>query len=210
MSGLEDIARLIDRYKVLVDKVSLQSTDTESKKEFVKAVIRLYTKILEYQIHAVCYFGRNTFIRILGNIPKIDDWAKRLQAVKEEDVACQKHMNILVWEDQHAGMITLKQIMEQQNQRLHEECAKRNSIPEQAETDNILSWISPIPVGDDHETVRANLGSRYNASGRWLLTCTEYSTGRAALLGCSGFGVLWIWANFASFSRNSTVLTRSY
>ena len=89
-------------------------------------------------------------------------------------MACERLINILVLEDQHANTNTLKQVMEQQIQLLQEEFTKRDSVLEQRETAEILSWVSPIPVGDDHEAVQSKLGSCYNASGRWLLTSEEF------------------------------------
>lgn len=43
------------------------------------------------------------------------------------------------------------------------------------ENKSIISWLSNLKYGQDHENARTKLGSTYSDSGQWLLHSSEYA-----------------------------------
>jgi N-terminal domain of NWD NACHT-NTPase/NACHT domain len=184
MKGLEDITNLIARYTA-VEAIYLTRDDITLKKEFEDAVISLYARILEYQANAACYFGRNTFVRFLRNIPKMDKWVELLTEIRGLDAHCRELTEIFDSKDQKKVNETLKDILDGQDRQIYKLLGALRD--EDDKNKEIIRWVSDIEVVVDHDRVREKLGPSYWNSGGWLLTRDEFIRWKEAVS-----GVFWL------------------
>ena len=87
VSGVEEVSAIISRYKH-VEVVSQQRKETKFRVEFETHLIELYKHILRYQVSAVRFYQRNTGLRFLRAIPKLDDVSDIMSDVRQNDKRC--------------------------------------------------------------------------------------------------------------------------
>lgn len=87
VAGVESTASIISRYKH-VEVICSNRADVKFKSEFEEPLIAMYKNILKYQVSAACYYQRNTIIRFLRSIPKLDDVQDVLSEVCRYDATC--------------------------------------------------------------------------------------------------------------------------
>lgn len=87
VSGVEEVSAIISRYKH-VEVVSQQRKDAKFRVEFENYLIELYKHILRYQVFAARFYQRNTGLRFLRAIPKLDDVSDIMSDVRQNDKRC--------------------------------------------------------------------------------------------------------------------------
>jgi len=98
MAGLEQISYIIPQCRVR-ERLYLNVPLTDTLEELEKRVIRLYTKILEYQIRMYNHLGRRTVDRGLRNLVKADSWSGWLTKIQTLDDSCSKITDLIDVED---------------------------------------------------------------------------------------------------------------
>ena len=137
-----------DSYKTLL----YQGLD----EKFATEIVKLYAKILKYQMKAACDLNRNTLSTFLRNIPKIDDWKGMMQEVHEQDSQCQRYETLNF---NAQGKL--------QDERL---AAQKKT----EDIERILLKISQLDVERDHDNVRYRLSDAYWGSGQWFFSSDQF------------------------------------
>lgn len=99
INGLEYISNVVCRY-VQIEQVYFQSEELTLRNDLEKAIMKLYTQILEYQARAARHFNRNTGHQAGRNIVEADGWASILESIKESEEECDKFREIIDASDQ--------------------------------------------------------------------------------------------------------------
>ena len=93
--------------------------DTELKVEYRESLTTLYARILD-QATAVCHFARNTLLRTIRSTLQLEDWSKLLEDVNAKDITCKELTDVFNSQDQRAGMLLLKEALEQNDSKLQD------------------------------------------------------------------------------------------
>ena len=170
-----------------VSKPRIERTEDqyELEQQFRISVIKLYKKVLEYQMKAASYLNKGTLVRIVRNLPKVDDWTGMLAAISRLDTECGRYESIAHSKDLNLGFKSILQSFQDREKRLEELIIGQNR-KEQAAL-KLVNLVSADMVGQDHEDVRSRLGSQYWGSGQWLLRHDHYTGWRE-----SNSDVLWL------------------
>ena len=176
LSGLEMITDLVARHRIVDEHLTRDhrpdSSNLNSDVEYRKILIKLYTKVLEFQAKAACYLSHGTLIRFARNIPKIDDWATLQSSIVRIETECREYTSFKFAMDQQSSMRSLIELLDEQEERLTNLIANQNLQQDAALM--VTSLISDISVGQDHEDIRTRLGSQYWDSGQWLFKSYQY------------------------------------
>ncbi|MCJ1243178.1 hypothetical protein MMC30_000375 [Trapelia coarctata] len=141
LDGLEDVTKLISRYNA-VEQAYLKRETASLKDEIEVVVIQLYTRILEFQAKAACYFDRSTPSRILLNILKADDWAGLLKQIEKLDTQCRELQHNYDSLDRQEGMTVMMRLLQEQDRTL-QTLVGRSSAPDMGRQDVIeMAYVS--------------------------------------------------------------------
>lgn len=189
LSGLETITDLVARYRIvdehLAQRASPRRSDLDSEVGYRKILVKLYTRVLEFQAKAVCYLDHGTLARFALNIPKVDDWRTLLSTILRIDTECRAYTSLRFAMNQESQLQGLIESLDKQkrltvlsaNQRIQQDAALM-----------VARLISDIPVVQDHEDVRTRLGSQYWDSGQWLFQTQQYFDWNT----CDSSSMLWL------------------
>ena len=125
--------------------------------KFATEIVKLYAKILKYQMKAACDLNRSTLSTFLRNIPKIDDWKGMMQEVYEQSSQCQRYETLNF----------------NAQAKLRDEKLAAQKKTEDIEM--IVFKISQLDVERDHENVRYRLSDAYWGSGQWFFSSNEFT-----------------------------------
>ena len=127
-------------------------------KKYADEIVKLYAKILKYQMMAVCGLNRSTLSTVARNIPKIDDWKGMMQEIAEQDSHCQRYQSFIF------------------NAREKLQAAEASAQRKKSRIGTFVSRLSHVEVRKDHEHVRHRLNPKYWGSGQWLFDSEEFTT----------------------------------
>ena len=154
----------------------------ENNAGFEASIIKVYSSILLFQVQAALYFHRSTMTRVVSNIVKLVEWKDLLSNIRKDDHNCVAtasmiriaHMGSFV-NGIHGSLLEMKQRCEEIHD-ISKVLHKFGEDWEKKQTSNagIVSWVSDIPVGEEHERVRVKLGARYWDAGQWFLQILEF------------------------------------
>lgn len=166
ISGLETVTKIVFSYRMAED--AFFDEDPSITEFYIKAVLDLYVKVIEYQASAAQYFGKQTIERLgktilLGS----KQWANSPAEIAELDDACRRSLSFLGLKSQAAANKTMTAYLEQQDQILRSILS--DTIARNNEVAQVMEWVSPIPYERDHADVRQKLGDVHFNSGHWLL-----------------------------------------
>jgi hypothetical protein len=164
--GLERVTQIIGQHATFFD-VCFQFHDksTSLPDEVGNLIIDLYSSILEYEVVAACFFQKTTLKRYGRAVPRIDDFKGLLEQIKSKESATQRALR------QHKDLVDRKMMIEILNYTgrilgtLEDESGKKYRM---------LSWLSDIKYGQDHDNAQEKLGRSYLESGQWLFQSKEY------------------------------------
>ncbi|PQE17175.1 ankyrin repeat protein [Rutstroemia sp. NJR-2017a WRK4] len=131
------------------------------------------------------YFGQNTLKRIWKNATGSTSWSDNSTKIVTQDDNCRRVIQLL-------GFGQLQYNLEKQRSALNQIIQFASNL--EKEKRDILSWISTVPYGADHDNVRERLGKDYQYSGRWLFKHPRFqkwqhsSSGVFCLRGTAGTG----------------------
>jgi hypothetical protein len=182
LNGLEQVTKILWCYAAADRALFVDPTTRDS---YSKVLLPLYIALLKYNCTAAQYFGQKTLKRIWKNTTGSISWSDNSAQIVVLDDDCRKTL-------QAFGVGRLQQLLE--NQRLVLEQIIKSANSSRIERQEILSWMSTVPYGADHDNVRENLGERYHSSGRWLFRHTKFQewqsseSGVFVLRGTAGTG----------------------
>ena len=184
------ITDLVARHKIVDEHLSRGSlpngSDLDSEVEYRKILIKLYTKVLEFQAKAACYLSHGTLTRFARNIPKIDDWKMLQSSIVQIEAECREYTSLKFALEQQSSLRALIVSLDEQEERLTDLIADQNL--QQAAALMVTRLISDISVGQDHEDIRTRLGSQYWDSGQWLFKYRQYLD----WTNCDSSSMLWL------------------
>ena len=170
------ITDLVARHRIVDEHLSqgslLHGPDLDSKVEYRVILIKLYTKVLEFQAKAACYLSHGTLTRFARNIPKVDDWRTLQSSIVRIETECREYMSLNFALGQQSSLRVLIDSLDEQEESLADLIANQNLQQDAALM--VTRLISDISVGQDHEDIRSRLGSQYWDSGQWLLKSQQY------------------------------------
>ena len=115
VAGVEEVTKVISRYKQ-VEVICRKRAEVILDNDFEEQLLNLYEQILRYQILAAGYYQRNTAIRIIRSIPKLDDVSDVLAHIRGSDSECRELLWVLFTKDEilrHSDVLTfLKNLKE--------------------------------------------------------------------------------------------------
>jgi hypothetical protein len=163
VDGLSSLAFITERYERVERRYTSGSLPTAPK--FEEALLELYQAILLFYAKCACYFAKRTYKIFLHNLIKLEDWTGSLSAVSKADQDCKDSTGILSHEaiDRDLQQLLLSN--------------------KQEKTRRVLSWLSHVEVGKQHNLVRSQL-VRYPAAGSWFLQSSAFESWDS--------GVLWL------------------
>ena len=176
LSGLEMITDLVARHRIVDEHLTRNSppngSDLGSEVEYRKILIKLYTKVLEFQAKAACYLSHGTLTRFARNIPKIDDWRNLQSSIVQIEAECREYTSLTFALKHQFSLRVLIESLDEQEERLTNFIENQNLKQDAALM--VTRLISDISVGQDHEDIRTRLGSQYWVSGQWLFKTSQY------------------------------------
>jgi len=134
---------------------------------------------------AAQYFGRKTLKRIWKNTTGPTSWSDNSAKIVIQDDDCRRAIQLF-------GFGCLQHNLEKQRSVLDQIIKFASSS--RMEKRDILSWMSTVPYGADHDNVRENLGKAHQSSGQWIFKHPEFqewqhsSSGVFVLRGTAGTG----------------------
>lgn len=140
---------------------------------FEKALVDLYTRILEYQAVAASYLGGHTLERIGRAIPKIDDFSGLVKDVQDKDEECRRIIALFdskEVEDRHTQGVRVARLTGKAEQLIG------NQQNLKGEHEKVQRWLSDAQYGRDHDSARRKLGQQYASSGKWLFESHQYKS----------------------------------
>jgi hypothetical protein len=78
--------------KLLLDENKGETSTAALRNELEKDIVRLFQKLLLYQMRSICLYHRNGAAIVSRNMLRIDDWAGQLNSIKEAEGAVQSDM----------------------------------------------------------------------------------------------------------------------
>ena len=184
------ITDLVARHRIVDEHLTrgslLDGLDLDLEVEYRKILIKLYTKVLEFQAKAACYLSHGTLTRFARNIPKIDDWRTLQSSIIRIEAECRDEMSFLFVMKQQCSMRDLIESLDEQGDRLTDLIA--NQSLQQDAALMVTRLISDISVGQDHEDIRTRLGPQYWDSGQWLFKSRQYLDWAT----CDFSSILWL------------------
>lgn len=182
LQGLERVTKILWCYTA--GEAALLG-DANTRKTYSKVLLPLYVELLKYQAVAAQYFGLSTPKRMWKNMAGSTTWSDNSAQIVTLDDDCRRAIELL-------GFGRLQELLNKRNEGLKHILGQANSS--RIEKHEILSWISTVPYGADHDNVRENLGEFYQSSGQWLFQLPEFqdwqlsSSGIFLLRGTAGTG----------------------
>ncbi|KKF93679.1 Vegetative incompatibility protein HET-E-1 [Ceratocystis platani] len=82
------VTEALENRKGLQDKTSTAAMQNELKKD----IVRLFQRLLLYQMRSICLYHRNSAAIILRDLLRVDNWADQLNTIREAEEAVQYHM----------------------------------------------------------------------------------------------------------------------
>ncbi|KAL2888317.1 Vegetative incompatibility protein HET-E-1 [Ceratocystis lukuohia] len=82
------VTEALENRKGLEDKTSTAAMQNELKKD----IVRLFQRLLLYQMRSICLYHRNSAAIILRDLLRVDNWADQLNTIREAEEAVQYHM----------------------------------------------------------------------------------------------------------------------
>ena len=187
LDGLEEISTIIAKY-IAIEDVYVQTLEgragIEGAAGFELAIIKVYSCVLQYQIQTALHFHRKTMARAAANVIKLVDWDALLARIKSSDEECVRITSMTSMANMTSSITSISNDLAgvinrwDEINRINESLQKMQESWDAKHSDNakVISWVSDIHVGEDHERIRTKLGARYWQSGQWFFQSSEYRT----------------------------------
>ena len=133
-------------------------------KKYGAEIVKLYAKIVKYQMKAAYDLNRSKLSTFVRNIPEIDDWKGMMGEIDEQDLQCQRYETLVYRSDTVSEFNAQEKLQD----------AKVSSQKKSEKVETFVSSLSYLDIERDHEDVRYRLRPEYWGSGQWLFRSTEF------------------------------------
>ena len=189
VSAVKEVSILICRYKH-VENNCQRRQDVEFRDHLESLLVKLYKKILQFQVAAAYYYGRNTGLRFLRSTLKLDDVTDILSKIRRLDTECTAMNEVFNTQDEilrHSELLLLLKSGKQTLDTMAWQISKREEL-----TSNIQEGPIHVPfpfAADPKFTGRGDTIKRIDLGFRTYR--------RLALVGWAGIGKSHIAIEYA-------------
>jgi len=166
LTGLERVTKILWCYAA-ADKALFM--DLTTRDTYSKVLLPLYIELLKYICTAAQYFGQKTLKRVWKNTTGSISWSDNSAQIVVLDDDCRRAIQLL-------GFGRLQNLLE--NQRLDLEQIIKSAKSSRIEKQEILSWMSTVPYGADHDNVEKTLANHTNLLGGGFSGIQNFKNGR--------------------------------
>ena len=178
LSDAEEIALIISRYKQ-VEAIYLERNGLKLQLDFEKQLVNLYKLILKHQLALAIYYQRNTMLRLLRSVPKLDDKSDLVNVIRKADKECQAFQQLFDSEDAALRNENISDLFNQHVKLLEKMINELQN--NDAKNTAILQWISSSLFDEPHNRNRNKLkDGGYLESGQWLFQNTNFQMWNSA------------------------------
>jgi hypothetical protein len=153
-SGVEMIAKIVERYAAIEQSLAVLPMEHRLNSR----IVEFYSLILEFEVTAACYMKKNTLTR--WAVPKLEDFVGLRKNIQERD---REFESVLLTSQSLQTQYHLIEILKTSDQLLE----KLNK--EEMKSKALISWLTSIKHGEDHDLAREKLGSKYAHTGQWFM-----------------------------------------
>ncbi|KAM5353453.1 hypothetical protein ACJ41O_000103 [Fusarium nematophilum] len=186
------IAYVLSRMEWYWNLVSLLLDENKAEQSFAglrvqleKHVVRLYEKLLSYQMKSVCLYRRNWAAVIGRDMVKIDDWAGQLSEIQEAEAAVQRDMEQYNTEESKMQLRKLTDAasaIEMNLQDIHSAIQDQTRQQEKRHQDDrdkqCLKDLRETDPRDDKTRIQDTKGGLLRDSYRWILDHDDFQRWR--------------------------------
>ena len=203
VAGVEEVSWVINRYKY----VESVFAETGFTRDFEQLLITLYVSVLKYQVLAASYYRRNSGMRFLRSIPKLDDLSETLADIRRHDEACTALGRIFDVKEGQLRHREIRSILLDFDKKMELGLAevtrelRNTAIPDPSKSAGLPEVpfpFAPDPKFTGRETVIADLDAGFG------------NFRRMALVGWAGVGKSQVAIEYAHRVRKSRPSTRIY
>jgi len=166
---------------LLLDENKGETSTAALRDELEKDIVRLFQKLLLYQMRSICLYHRNGAAIIGRDMLRIDDWAGHLSSIKEAEGAVQRDMEQYNTEESKMQLRKLNEAagaLERTLQNIH--AAMQDQTEQQAkrhEDDKDKQCLTDLRVTDprtDKKEIEVKKGGLLKDSYKWILEHTDF------------------------------------
>ena len=166
---------------LLLDENKGETSTVALRDELEKNIVRLFQKLLLYQMRSICLYHRNAAAIISRDMLRIDDWAGQLSSIKEAEGAVQRDMEQYNTEESKMQLRKLNEAagaLEQTLQHIH--AAMQEQTEQQAKRhgdDKDKQCLADLRVTDprtDKKDIEAKKGGLLKDSYKWILEHIDF------------------------------------
>jgi hypothetical protein len=187
--GIAYVVSRMDWYwnmsSLLLDENMAEPHSQGPRRELEKVVIRLYAKLLLYQMKSVCYYHRRRYVTLLRDLIKLDDWDGELSDIQAAEEAVQKdstQYNTSIIRDRLGA---IAKTAESQNAKLdsidsaiREQTRQQERLHRTSADDKCIQDLRLTDPHDDKVRIQNTKGGLLRDSYRWILDNTHYQQWR--------------------------------
>jgi Cdc6-like AAA superfamily ATPase len=156
--------------------------NSSSSAAFQKAIIKVFSGVLQFQVEAALHCHRSTMARTVSNLAKSVDWVDNLSKIKQSDAACVAMTSVTAMSNMSSSIAEIGSglaELRKRSEEIHEMSKIFGTLQEDRDEKQkkyavVIAWISDAQVGEDHERVRAKLGARHWDAGQWFLRNPDF------------------------------------
>ncbi|PHH51561.1 Vegetative incompatibility protein HET-E-1 [Ceratocystis fimbriata CBS 114723] len=180
---------------LLLDENKGETATTSMRDELEKDIVRLFEKLLLYQMKSICLYHRSRSVTFVRDLFQIDDWGGQLSGIKEAEEAVR--YDIEQYNSQESqiqlqklndtadalqqGLQSITTAVKNQTECLHDiHAAAQDQAEQQAkrhEEDKDKQCLSELYVTDpriDKKDIEEKKGGLLKASYQWILEHTDF------------------------------------
>ncbi|GKU11969.1 unnamed protein product [Fusarium langsethiae] len=159
---------------LLLDENKAEQSSAGLRVQLEQHVVQLYEKLLSYQVKSVCLYHRNWGTVVLRDGLRLDDWAGRLDDIKEAEAAVQKDMEQYNTVESNMQLRKLTEIVDE-CLRTQKDGAKERLSKEQQECHQKFR-LTNKSNDVTYEWYKDRVEERVKGTGKWFLKHDRFQT----------------------------------
>lgn len=187
LAGLHCITHLLRLYKIR-EEVYLQVGDKPAHPDFVKAIVELYTDILDYLARVVQYFSHSSVKQSIRSTFEWDDWQGMLKRLENSDTWFTKFSALIDKDKEHRFYMEQSSQIEQSievQKRILEMFEASQVKRQQDRQDDQEAGLLGI-LASDYKTDKESIPRRVHGTCEWIFEDKRFlewrNTKRSSLL----------------------------
>lgn len=171
---------------LLLDENKGETSTAALRDELEKDIVRLFQKLLLYQMRSICLYHRNTAAVIGRDMLRIDDWAGQLSNIQEAEVAVQRGMEQYNTEESKTQLRKLNGAagaLEKNLQNIHaamkDQAEQQEKRHREAQDKQCLRDLRVTDPRTDKKVIEDRKGGLLKDSYLWILEHTDFQRFRS-------------------------------